>query len=68
MQGLHIGRLYLPAWEEVGLPESYVDLRRFTTQRGDALPNEGRIASMTDFGRDVLQAAIIRYLTEMYRQ
>ena len=67
IQGRHFGRLYLPAWSEVGLPESYLDLRRITTLRNDALPGENRIASMADFGRELLQAAIIRYLTEMYR-
>lgn len=67
LQNRHYGRLYLPAWPEVGLPESYLDLRRITTFRKDALPDDHRIASMTDFGRNILQAAIIRYLTEMYR-
>jgi len=67
IQGLHFGRFYLPAWHDVGLPESYLDLRRITTLRKDALPDQLRIASMTDFGREILQAAIIRYLTEMYR-
>ena len=66
-QNRHYGRLYLPAWPEVGLPESYLDLRRITTLRGEALPAEHRITSLTDFGREVLQYAIIRYLTEMYR-
>lgn len=67
VEGRHFGRMYLPSWHEVGMPESYLDLRRFTTLRGDALPDKLRIASMTDLGRDILQAAIIRYLTEMYR-
>ena len=67
LENRHFGRLYLPSWPEVGLPESYLDLRRITTLRGDALPDSHRIASMTDFGREVLQFAIIRYLTEMYR-
>lgn len=67
VQNRHYGRLYLPAWAEVGLSESYLDLRRITTLRRDALPDDHRIASMTDLGREILQAAIIRYLTEMYR-
>jgi len=67
VQNRHYGRLYLPAWAEVGLPESYLDLRRITTFRRDALPDDHRIASMTDFGRQALQDAVIRYLTEMYR-
>lgn len=67
LEGRHFGRLYLPSWPDVGLPESYLDLRRITTLRGDALPEAQRIASMTDFGREVLQRAIIRYLTEKYR-
>jgi hypothetical protein len=67
VQNRHYGRLYLPAWADVGLSESYLDLRRITTLRRDALPDDHRIASMTDLGREILQAAIIRYLTEMYR-
>lgn len=65
--GHHYGRLYLPAWDEVGLPESYADLRRITTLRLDALPGDQRVCSMSDFGREVLQKAIIRYLTEQMR-
>lgn len=67
IEGRHIGRLYVPSWHDVGLPESYLDLRRITTVRQNALPDDHRIASMTDFGRTVLQRAIIQYLTEMYR-
>lgn len=67
VQNRHYGRLYLPSWAEAGLPESYLDLRRVTTFRRDALPDGCRIASMTDFGRRLLQDGIIRYLTEMYR-
>jgi hypothetical protein len=67
VQNRHYGRLYLPAWPEVEFPESYLDLRRITTLRRDGLPDDHRIASLTDFGREVLQFAIIRYLTEMYR-
>jgi len=68
IEGRHYGRMYLPVWEEVGMPESYLDLRRVTTLRGDSLPEDQRIASLTDLGRNVLQAAIIRYLTELYRE
>lgn len=64
----HYGRLWLPAWAEVGLEEMYVDFRRITTVRLDGLPSaDNRIASLTDFGREVLQYAMIRYLTAMYR-
>ncbi len=63
----HIGRLYLPAWANAGLPESYLDLRRITTLRDNALPGANRILSMTDYSRRILQASIIRYLTELYR-
>ena len=67
VQGRHFGRMYLPLWEAGSLPESYLDLRRITTVRQNALPDANRVASMTDFGRDVLQRSIIQYLTEMYR-
>lgn len=67
VSGRHFGRLYLPAWDEVNFPESYLDLRRITTLRQDALPSDNRVASLTDFGREVLQAGVIRYLTEKYR-
>ncbi len=67
VQGSHYGRLYLPPWPDVGLAESYLDLRRITTIRQDALPENHRIASMTDFGRELVQRSIIRYLTEMHR-
>jgi hypothetical protein len=63
----NMGRFYLPPWEEVGLPETYVDLRRWTTLREDALPPTHRVASMTDGGRQLLHAALIRYLAEMDR-
>lgn len=64
----HFGRMYLPSWHAVGLSESYVDLRRITTVRGAAtLPEADRIASMTDLGRELLQDAVIRYLTEQHR-
>lgn len=61
------GRMWLPAWDEVELPESYVDFRRITTLRKDALPDDHRIASMTDVGRELLQKFTIRYLTEQER-
>jgi hypothetical protein len=67
LEGRNMGRFYLPAWDEKGLPETYVDLRRWTTLREDALPAEHRIASMTDLGRELLQAATIRYLTDKGR-
>jgi hypothetical protein len=65
--GQHFGRLYLPSWPEGGLPESYVDLRRVTTLRHSALVEQERVASLTDWAREVLQRAVIRFLTEMYR-
>ncbi|MDP9236712.1 MAG: hypothetical protein M3P30_04815 [Chloroflexota bacterium] len=67
VSGAHLGRLYIPAWTSVGLPESYLDLRRITTLREDALPLGNRIASMSDYGRRVLQVAVIRYITELHR-
>lgn len=67
ISGKHYGRLYLPSWPDAGVPECYLDLRRVTTLREDALPNDQRIAAMTDFGREIIQRAVIRYLTEMYR-
>jgi hypothetical protein len=66
--GDHYGRLYLPSWHEVGLTETYLDLRRITTLRHSALVAADRVASMTDLGREVLQRATIRYLTEMHRR
>jgi len=64
----HYGRLWLPAWEQVGVEEMYVDFRRITTVRLQGLPPDAnRIASLTDFGREVLQYAMIRYLTAMHR-
>ena len=63
----HFGRMWLPAWDAVELPESYVDFRRITTLRKDALPHDHRIASMTDVGRELLQKFTIRYLTEQER-
>jgi hypothetical protein len=68
VEGRHFGRLYLPSWSDAGLPESYADLRRITTLREDALTEERRLASMTDFGREVVQDALIRYLTEKLRR
>ena len=67
VQNRNYARLYLPAWHAQGIPESYLDLRRITTIRRDALPEDKRIASMTDGGREILQKAIIRYLTNQYR-
>jgi hypothetical protein len=63
----HFGRMYLPALASMGLPESYVDWRRITTLRENALPNAQRIGSMTDVGREILQASFIRYITNRGR-
>jgi len=64
IEGRHNGKLYLPECLEVGLPESYVDLRTITTSRRDGLDPGRRILSLSDYGRDALQTAILRYFTE----
>lgn len=66
--GNHYARFYLPPWPAVDIVESYVDLRRITTLRHDALPPSHRVASMTDLGRQLLQSHVVRYLTELYRR
>jgi len=66
--GGYYGRMYLPNWPEVGLDESYVDFRRITTVRGEALPDADRIASLTDWAREALQFGLIRYLTSHNRE
>ena len=63
VEGRYIGRLYLPPFPSVNLPESYLDLRAITTLRRAALPPALRVISLTDHGRDWLQAGLIRYFT-----
>lgn len=65
VEGRNLGRLYLPAQDRIGLPESYVDFRAITTLRRAALHTDRRIAGLSDYGRTVLQAAIIGYFTEL---
>jgi hypothetical protein len=67
LRGEHMGRLYLPPWEELDLPETYIDFRRWTTLREDALPPDRRILSMTDDGRRLLHAGLIRCLAAVER-
>jgi hypothetical protein len=67
LAGEQMAMFYLPPWQELALPETYVDLRRWTTLREDALPDGNRVAGLTDRGRDLLRAAIVRYLAEMVR-
>jgi hypothetical protein len=64
IEGRHNGKLYLPECADVGLPEAYVDLRAISTLRRGGLDPTKRILSMSDYGRDALQTAVLRYFTE----
>jgi len=62
-QGHRYRFFWLPEQNDPDFPESYVDFRRLTTVRPQALQEERRLLSMTDRMRQALAGAFIKYIT-----
>jgi hypothetical protein len=62
-QGRRYRFFWLPEQSGPDFPESYVDFRRVTTVRPQALQEEHRRLSMTERMREALAAAFIRFIT-----
>lgn len=62
LSGNNHAALYLPADESIGLEETFVDFRRLTAYRQEALRPDDRLASMTETFRGRLAMAFYRFL------